>query len=149
MNSHWKTQYHQCRICHFNYDYITHLEQSENESKYIFRQLKIQNKTHIPERYSWSPTVKEELWWQTIPRQTTIDIYRHYFADFGEILSLFLEYLTHSVLLGYSPNDVMRFIDSANHSASSAQVSLRDKSRDQLLPLRQSYFKNNQDFYCH
>ena len=89
MNSHWKTQYHQCRICHFNYDYITHLEQSENESKYIFRQLKIQNKTHIPERYSWSPTVKEELWWQTIPRQTTIDIYRHYFADFGEVLSPF------------------------------------------------------------
>ena len=85
MNAHWKTQYHQCRICHFNYDYITHLEQSEPESKYIFRQLKIQNKTHIPERYSWSPTVKEELWWQTIPRQTTVDIYRHYFADFGEI----------------------------------------------------------------
>ena len=83
MNSHWKTQYHQCRICHFDYDYITHLENNEQESTFILRQLNIDTKTHIPGKYSWSPASKDELNWQVIPRKTAIDIYRHYFADFG------------------------------------------------------------------
>ena len=83
MDRHWSAQYHQCRLCHFDYQYITHLEQSETESEYILRKLQVNDKTYIPGRYSWSPAGKDELRWQTVPRQTTVDIYRHFFADFG------------------------------------------------------------------
>ena len=41
MEHHWKSQFHQCRICNNDYQYITHLENISNEAEYIFQQLKI------------------------------------------------------------------------------------------------------------
>ena len=41
MNNHWKSQFHQCRICNLDYKYITHLENNSDEADYIFKKLKI------------------------------------------------------------------------------------------------------------
>ena len=46
--------------------------------------MQIQNLTKVPGKYSWSPVSKDELNWQTVPRGIAIDIYRHYYIDFGE-----------------------------------------------------------------
>ena len=52
--------------------------------------FKKENITHLAGRYAWSPTGKDELRWQTIPRKTAIEIYKHYFVDFG-LFKLLLE----------------------------------------------------------
>ena len=41
MNYHWTSQFHQCRICNVDYQYITHLENSIDEADFIFQRLKI------------------------------------------------------------------------------------------------------------
>ena len=41
MNHHWKAQFNQCRICQFNYEYITHLEYNSDEADFIFKKLGI------------------------------------------------------------------------------------------------------------
>ena len=83
MNNHWRTQFNQCHICNVDYEYITHLENNSDETDFIFKKLEIENITHMPGRYSWSPAGEDELRWQSVPRGTAIKIYKHYFADFG------------------------------------------------------------------
>ena len=68
----------------------THLENSVNEAKYLLRKMHVEKETYVPGKYSWSPAGKDELRWQTIPRQSVISVYKHYFADFGKNFSLFL-----------------------------------------------------------
>ena len=75
---------HQCNICNINYDYITHLENSNEEASFLLRKMKIENLTRVAGKYSWSPAGKDEIRWSTIPRNTTIQIYKHYFIDFGK-----------------------------------------------------------------
>ena len=87
MNHHWRSQFQQCRLCSLEYDYITHLEASQYEANFILRKLGVENTTEIPGKYAWSPIGKDESHWKSIPRTTTIEIYRHYFADFGKLLS--------------------------------------------------------------
>ena len=53
--------------------------------------MHVENETYVPGKYSWSPAGKDELRWQTIPRQSVISVYKHYFADFG-ITYKFLSY---------------------------------------------------------
>ena len=55
-----------------------------NEAKYLLRKMHVENETYVPGKYSWSPAGKDELRWQTIPRQSVISVYKHYFADFGK-----------------------------------------------------------------
>ena len=54
------------------------------------------NFTHIPGEYSWSPAGRDENHWSSIPRQTVENIYKHYYADF--------------LLFGYSPQEVLRLV---------------------------------------
>ena len=86
MNHHWRQQANQCQVCHLNYKYILHLENSNEENPFILKKLQHKNKTYVPGRYSWSPADKDEMKWQTIPRKSAIRIYKHYFADFGKHL---------------------------------------------------------------
>ena len=72
------------QACLINYDFITHLDHSNDEIPYLLKEMQIQNLTKVPGKYSWSPVSKDELNWQTVPRGIAIDIYRHYFIDFGE-----------------------------------------------------------------
>ena len=67
----------------------THLENSVNEAKYLLRKMHVEKETYVPGKYSWSPAGKDELRWQTIPRQSVISVYKHYFADFGKNFQLF------------------------------------------------------------
>ena len=39
MNHHWKAQFNQCRICQFNYEYITHLEHNSDEADLYAKKL--------------------------------------------------------------------------------------------------------------
>lgn len=94
MNHHWRTLYLQCAPCLVQYDYITHLEFSSIESTYLLEEMKVNDLTHIPGKYSWSPAGRDEEHWGTIPRRTAEDIYRHYYADI--------------ILFGYSPKDILR-----------------------------------------
>ena len=64
------------------YNYITHLEESSTEWKYLLHKMRVDSVTYIPERYEWSPTKKDEVLWSTIPRRTAEKIYQHYFTDF-------------------------------------------------------------------
>ena len=64
------------------YNYITHLEESSTEWKYLLHKMRVDSLTYIPERYEWSPTKKDEILWSTIPRRTAEKIYQHYFTDF-------------------------------------------------------------------
>ena len=82
MDYHWRSQFHCCRLCEVDYEFVTHLEESSTEINFILKNLKIENLTSIAGQYSWSPAGSDYNRWQTIPRKTTIDIYRHYFADF-------------------------------------------------------------------
>ena len=52
--------------------------------------MHVEKETYVPGKYSWSPAGKDELRWQTIPRQSVISVYKHYFADFGKNISIFL-----------------------------------------------------------
>ena len=89
---------------------------------------------------------KDEVRWHTVPRGTAIKIYRHYFADFGTLLKNLKKLI--SVLLGYSPNDAMRFIDSTNFTKPEPSKSLRLKSYNNMKKKRQHYYNANQDFIC-
>ena len=44
---HWRSQFNQCRICNVEYDYITHIEHSEDEAGYIFDKENISHLTSI------------------------------------------------------------------------------------------------------
>ena len=95
MNHHWRTFHHLCSPCALEYDFITHLESSQLESPFILKKLKVDHKTYIPGKYSWSPAGRDEERWSNIPRGTAEQIYRHYYADI--------------VLFGYSPKEIQRF----------------------------------------
>ena len=55
------------------------------------------NLTHIPGKYSWSPAGQDEEHWSSIPRRTVENIYKHYYADF--------------LLFGYSPQEVLGLVN--------------------------------------
>ena len=67
-------------------------------------------------------------------RGTAELIYKHYYADF--------------VLFGYSPDEVMGFINAANSSLAPPSEELNKKSRKILSKLAQSDLSGNQDFIC-
>jgi hypothetical protein len=56
----------------------------------------VNNLTHIPGKYSWSPAERDEEHWSSIPRRTVENIYKHYYADF--------------LLFGYSPQEVLGLV---------------------------------------
>ena len=70
----------------------------------------------------------------TIPRGTAELIYKHYYADF--------------VLFGYSPEEVLGFIEAANASATPPAQELNRRSRKLLKPLVEDDLTQNQDFIC-
>ena len=73
------------------------------EWNFLLEKLKVADVTYIPGKYEWSPATKDEQQWSTIPRGTAELIYKHYYADF--------------VLFGYSPDEVMGFINATDHKA--------------------------------
>ena len=141
---------HQCNICNINYDYITHLENSNEESSFLLRKMKIDNLTRVAGKYSWSPAGKDEIRWSTIPRNTTIQIYKHYFIDFGWYRSQWwcLVDFIFSVTFGYSPEMVKRFVEASNETLSRADPELRRKSYQNLSQLRKQFSKHNDNFFC-
>ena len=112
--------------------------------------MHVDKETYVPGKYSWSPAGKDELRWQTIPRQSVISVYKHYFADFGKIFyfSISIFTMTFSVLFGYSPEDVLSFINASNPNKQSASKELQQQSAQNLNHLFLQYFRKNQDFYC-
>ena len=57
-----------CSPCKLGYSYITHLEESVTEWPYLLKVLQIENETHVPGKYQWSPATKDQIHWSTIPR---------------------------------------------------------------------------------
>merc|ERR1712046_2638 len=96
--------------------------------------MRVDGLTYIPERYEWSPIKKDELIWSTIPRRTAEKIYQHYFTDF--------------VLFGYSPNDVIRFLNNTNSYAEHPSDTLESKSRQALVDLVRDDYNGSADFIC-
>ncbi|CAG5090180.1 Oidioi.mRNA.OKI2018_I69.PAR.g12491.t1.cds [Oikopleura dioica] len=125
MNHHWRTLYGQCAPCAVEYEYIIHLEESLYETPYLLKRLGVNEQTHVPGKYSWSPAGREEMKWSSVPRLTAEKIYQHYYADF--------------VLFGYSPDEVLGFIDATRSDLKAASVAQRDQSRANLFPMRKSY----------
>ena len=126
--------------------------------------MKIENLTRVAGKYSWSPAGKDEIRWSTIPRNTTIQIYKHYFIDFGNLINrspgqsksndlipdgavspgkIFI-----LVTFGYSPEMVERFVDASNETLSRADPELRRKSYQNLSQLRKQFSKHNDNFFC-
>ena len=109
-NIHWRSIFSLCSACAMDFNYITHLENSEEEIPSLLREIGLDGKVHIGGQYTWDERTHEkiknrrdtetterppdELHWQNVPRETAIEIYRHYYLDF--------------VLFGYSTEDVMK-----------------------------------------
>ncbi|CBY10451.1 unnamed protein product [Oikopleura dioica] len=110
MNFHWSTLFSQCHPCAIDYNMITHLEHSAEESNYIMRMLGVGESAKLGERYAWSPATADELKWQSVPRGTAKNIYTHYYLDF--------------VLFGYSPDDVIKFINAADIGTVATQIEM-------------------------
>ena len=110
------------------------MEQSAVESPFLLEKLKVADVTYIPGKYEWSPATKDEHQWSTIPRGTAELIYKHYYADF--------------VLFGYSPDEVMGFINASDQSAKAPSAALNAKSRAILANLARDDLDGNEDFIC-
>ena len=44
---HWRSQFHQCRLCDIDYQYMLHLQNSEDEVDYILTKLGVENLTSV------------------------------------------------------------------------------------------------------
>ena len=49
---HWKSQNYQCGVCTVDYDIVTHLEEAERETRWILRDKKLSNLTHLGHQYT-------------------------------------------------------------------------------------------------
>ena len=121
MNFHWTSSFSQCHPCAIDYNVITHLEHSSEESDYIMRMLGVGEGAKLRDRYAWSPATTDELKWQSVPRGTAKNIYKHYYLDF--------------VLYGYSPDDVMKFINATDKSMNAASFDQEESSRNSFRNL--------------
>ena len=53
-NPHWQTQFYQCGMCIVNYTLITHLEKSEEETKWILDSLNLTGKDNSRDSIDFS-----------------------------------------------------------------------------------------------
>jgi len=134
MENHWKSQFRQCHICDVDYQFITHLEEGENEINFILEKLQVQNLTFVGNGFKHKETSTDEEKWKNIPTSTAVDIYRHYFADF--------------VLLGYSPDMVESFISATDTAASPLSSDIIYKSREAVKAIRIKADEEQDDFFC-
>lgn len=117
MNGHWRTTFNLCSACALDYSIITHLDNSKEEIPFVLEKINLAGKVEIAEKYSWDGTrrikdpekieearkrkVEEpDLRWKNVPKETAALIYKHFFLDF--------------VLFGYSPDDVLKVIKTAD-----------------------------------
>ena len=82
---HWRSQYWHCSPCQFNYKYITHLQNSAEESNWLFREFGIENKTYLPGQYEQLPGQTEdrkhsEFYFRHMPKKLIKRIYREQFS---------------------------------------------------------------------
>ena len=64
------------------------------------------------------------------------------------LINFFLILFDFLVLFGYSPDDVLSFINTSNPNKLSASKELQQESAQNLNHLFLQYFRKNQDFYC-
>ena len=134
MNFHWTSTFSQCHPCAIDYNMITHLEHSAEESNYIMRMLGVGDSAKLRDRYAWSPATADELKWQSVPRGTAKNIYKHYYLDF--------------VLFGYSPDDVLKFINATDKSISGASFKQEENSRDSMKNALKHFQQSYTDVVC-
>lgn len=134
MNFHWTSTFSQCHPCAIDYNMITHLEQSADESDYIMAMLGVGESAKLRDRYAWSPATADELKWQSVPRGTAKNIYKHYYLDF--------------VLFGYSPDDVMKFINATDKSKNAASFDQEESSRGSFRNLLNNFKQKYTDVVC-
>ena len=147
MNEHWMTGFNLCSACAMNYTLITHLEKSKDEIDPLLEKIGLSGKISIGEKYFWKDGKKvdspveekivgppDELHWKNVPRETAELIYKHYFLDF--------------VVFGYSPDDVLKYINASDPSKSRPPKNLINKSRLAVSSLQKSYFKRYTDTVC-
>ena len=114
--------------------------------------------------------------WSKISRNTAIRIYKHFFADFGKITVIYVTQISLNypqelkvsilnqalqcnpyqclisksmlflVLLGYSPEDALQFINAANKDKSPPDYEKIWRSRTKMATTVKNYFKENEDF---
>ncbi|CAG5098004.1 Oidioi.mRNA.OKI2018_I69.XSR.g15326.t1.cds [Oikopleura dioica] len=70
MNFHWTSTFSQCHPCAIDYNIITHLENSGEESEVIMKMFGLGEDVKLGEKYAWSPAKADELKWQSVPRGT-------------------------------------------------------------------------------
>lgn len=80
-NWHWVSQYWHCSPCLLKYNYITHLDNNNNETKYLLDLFGVGNLTYVPGQYEKLPgdqaeRLKSEDYWKNTPRSLIIDLYR-------------------------------------------------------------------------
>ena len=134
MNFHWTSTFSQCNPCAIDYNIITHLENSAEESVAIMEMLGLRANVKLGEKYAWSPAIADELKWQSVPRATAKKIYRHYYLDF--------------VLFGYSPDEVMKFINATDEAKEDATFEQEKVSRDSLQSLMRNFHGKYTDVIC-
>ena len=109
-NPHWETIHSRCSPCAMDFNLITHLEKSEEEIDTLLKEIGLFGKIKISSKYNWANkkhhmTKKEpeeqetirapdEAHWKDVPKQTAIEIYKHYFLHF--------------VIFGYSTQDFLK-----------------------------------------
>ena len=131
---HWKTEYWHCSPCLFKYKYISHLENANHESDWLFKHFKIENKTLLAKQYNISlpetnAIKSDEQYYKNTPKDLIKMIYRKClkskifsrFKTFDRILVnaaimiIFKRPLSHYfvdfITFGYSPEDVENFVN--------------------------------------
>ncbi|CAG5104578.1 Oidioi.mRNA.OKI2018_I69.chr1.g1354.t1.cds [Oikopleura dioica] len=151
MNGHWRTAFNLCSACALDYSIITHLDNSEEEIPFVLEKINLAGKIEIAGKYSWDGTkrIKDqqkleearkkekpsaELEWKNVPRKTAELIYKHYFLDF--------------VVFGYSPEDVLKFIEAADSGKKRPTEERIQLSRNQLHEKEESYLEKFTNFIC-
>ena len=109
---HWE-----CSPCHFEYDLILHLEDVDKEYDYAWEKI-ADVKPVLRDQYKNSPMAKHHpsWYWRNVPKDVAKKIYMIYFM--GKILSpnFPLQDILDLAGLGYSPEECMRYIDSASEA---------------------------------
>ena len=126
---HWRSYNYFCSPCMFSILDIIHMEDLKNESDYVFNEKwKLPHGFHLPVDYTSPEATLERKpprtkYYQTVPKETVIDLYRIYYHDL--------------VMFGFSPESVLEFYNAAMDETNVTN-NKKSRARTEIKPFANS-----------
>ena len=135
-NWHWRSFFWHCSPCHFKYNYVTHLEDSEEEGPWLLNTWRVDKLTHLPAQYMKSPLKSHgpEYYWRNVPQDTIKELYRVFYEDF--------------IMFDYSPDSVLAFVQAGNKERKPATQQKKDQSRKMFQSHRDTQSTKHDFLMC-